>query len=95
MVTHLKHKGIGCGTRWFSMREEKPQSSFSARERVSCASSMAVAVTGPSHIRAARRMSVLAGSDGSSAFRAVSAPQTGSVAALISPSCASTEAWSQ
>ena len=51
--------------------------------------------TGPSHISAARRMSTLAGSDGSSAFRAVSAPQTGSVAASISPSCASTEAWSQ
>jgi hypothetical protein len=41
---------------------------------------MAVEVIGPSHISAARRMSALAGSDGSSAFRAVSAPQTGSVA---------------
>ena len=56
---------------------------------------MAVEVTDPSHISPARRMSALAGSDGSSAFQAVSAPQTGSVAASISPSCASTEAWSQ
>ncbi len=56
---------------------------------------MAVEGTGPSHISAARRMSAFAGSDGSSAFRAVSAPQTGSVAASISPSCARTEAWSQ
>ena len=55
----------------------------------------APAVAGPAHISAARRMSALAESDGSSAFRAVSAPQTGSVAASISPSCASTEAWSQ
>jgi hypothetical protein len=34
---------------------------------------MAVEVIGPSHISVARRMSALAGSDGSSAFRAVSA----------------------
>ena len=53
---------------------------------------MAVEVTGRSHISAARRMRALAGSEGSSAFRAVSAPQTGSVVASISPSCASTEA---
>jgi len=44
---------------------------------------MAVEVIGPSHISAARRMSALAGSDGSSAFRAVSAPQTGSVATSL------------
>src|SRR5262249_41861718 len=44
------------------------------------------------HIGAARRRMALAGSDGSSAFRAVSAPQTGSLAASISPSCANTEA---
>jgi hypothetical protein len=56
---------------------------------------MAVEVIGPSHTSAARRMSALAGSDGSSVFRAVSAPQTGSVATSMSPSCASTEAWSQ
>ena len=49
---------------------------------------MTVVVAGPAHISAARRMSALAESDGSSVFRAVSAPQTGSVAASISPSCA-------